>query len=100
MELGVEYHSLGPEEEEGTGTTENVSAGGVYFVGSNGQQLKEGVRLRLRLSGIDDYTVGSTFESLSGKCTVLRVEPESDQLGVAVQFDEVFKLEAAAARAS
>lgn len=97
MELSVHYCSVeGEEDDEGTGMTENVSAGGAYFLSPDRGELVEGRKLALRLSGIDQYTVGATFKSLHGEGTILRVERINGKVGVAVEFDDTLELDTAA----
>jgi len=78
----------------GSGTTENVSAGGAYFRTSQWEELSPGQGLDFQLSGLTGYNVGPIFRSLRGKGTVLRLdapEPRGTPLGrggVAIRFDE------------
>ncbi len=95
LTLNVEFFP-GSEDQElrGAGTTENVSAGGVYFQTSNWQALQVGQNVGLHLSGLSSYNHGPLFRELHGRATVLRVDPPSEEqppyrnAGVAVRFDE------------
>lgn len=91
----MEFSSENKEPKaSGSGTTANVSAGGVYFVTSDWQGLTQGQNVDLQLSGLSAYNLGPPFRSLRGRATVLRLDaPEAKgtpyaKAGVAVRFDE------------
>jgi PilZ domain len=96
LKLNVEFsaEALQQERISGTGTTENVSAGGLYFRTTEWRDLHPGLDLQLHLSGLSGYDSGPLFRSLRGKATVLRLDmPEKQdngygKVGVAVRFDE------------
>ena len=84
----------GQRDGSGTGTTIDVSAGGMYYVTPNWERMSLGQDLRLRLSGLSAHDSGPLFRSLSAKARVVRmVLPEEKdaacvQVGVAVRFHE------------
>jgi len=92
LRLNVEFSS--PQGVGGSGITDNVSAGGMYFLTGDWQGLSTGQGLVLRLSGMSSYNEGPLFRTLGGKATVLRLDlPETEGLpfakaGVAMRFDE------------
>jgi hypothetical protein len=96
LKLNVQFAAEAPQEEgvDGTGTTANVSAGGLYFNTANWKGLEPGQNLQLHLSGLSGYDAGPLFRSLRGKATVLRLdipgneETAYSRVGVAVRFDE------------
>ena len=93
LRLNVDFRSVEPEEQaSGTGTTKNVSAGGIYFQTPHWQQLETGSIVRVKLSGFGQYDVGPIFRSLEGRAKVLRLDPpadyEEEKGGVAVKFQE------------
>ncbi len=94
LRLSVQFDSPAPRREaHGVGSTENVSAGGIYFLTSSWDQLEEGMKLQLQLSGLSQYNAGPIFRSLEGEGTVLRLETPAEEgqeyskAGVAVRFD-------------
>jgi hypothetical protein len=97
LRLNVEFSAA--EEADaarlgGTGTTDNVSAGGLYFHTTDWKDLHPGLDLQLHISGLSGYDAGPLFRSLRGKATVLRVDVPQDQdagyskAGIAARFDE------------
>ena len=94
LRLNVEFRSVEPKERtQGTGTTQNVSAGGIYFHTPHWRQLEPGDVLRVKLSGFGQYDVGPIFRSLESKAKVLRLDPpaeaeEEEKGGVALKFQE------------
>ena len=94
LRLRIEFESMGgPQAFEGSGATENVSAGGVYFRTAHWSSLAPGQQMRFRLSGLGGYESVPAFKTLGGTAVVVRVEEPSKQkayvgsAGVAVQFD-------------
>ncbi len=81
-------------EAEGSGFTDNVSAGGMYFLTPDWHRLHAGQKLELRISGMSGYNHGPLFRTLGGTATVLRLDaPEVEKspfakAGVAMSFDE------------
>jgi hypothetical protein len=96
LKLNVEFSAEVSSKQRlsGSGTTENVSAGGLYFHTADWSELQPGQDLQLHLSGLSGYDSGPLFRSLRGKATVLRVDALKDEntgfgkVGVAVRFDE------------
>jgi len=94
LRLNVEFSPPEQERPSGRGVTDNVSAGGVYFLTPDWQDLRPGQSLMLRLSGMTTYNEGPLFRSLGGRATILRINaPESldspyARGGVAMRFDE------------
>lgn len=94
LKLNVEFVVREDDSEaSGQGVTENVSAGGMYFVTPDWQTLDVGDEVALRLSGLSGYNEGALFRSLHGEARILRLdtpgaEPESEPGGVAVEFEE------------
>ncbi len=97
LRLNVEFAGAETKKIEhvsGTGTTDNVSAGGVYFHTADWRELQPGLDLQLHLSGLSGYDAGPLFRSLRGRATILRVDVPQDQeggfarAGVAARFDE------------
>lgn len=97
LRLNVEFAGAETEQVEhvsGTGTTDNVSAGGVYFHTADWRALRTGLDLQLHLSGLSGYDAGPLFRSLRGKATILRIDVPKDEnagyskAGVAARFDE------------
>ncbi len=97
LRLNVEFAESEAREAEhvsGTGTTDNVSAGGLYFHTADWKGLRAGLDLQLHLSGLSGYDAGPLFRSLRGKATILRVDVPKDEnsgysrAGVAARFDE------------
>jgi hypothetical protein len=96
LNLSVEFESKDPASDAGgTGTTQNVSAGGIYFLTPNWRSLEPGTKLQIQLSGLAQLNAGPIFRSLKGEATVLRLEvPEEEKeesyakAGVAARFDE------------
>lgn len=100
LRLKVDFSSGGREElMEGTGLTENVSAGGLYFRTGDWHRLEKGDPVVLTVSGMSGYNHGPLFRTVGGKATVLRLdEPEASEVpyaraGVAVRFDERLRVE-------
>ncbi len=94
LKLNVEFSSAGGEAT-GFGITDNVSAGGVYFLTPDWQGLKTGQSLALRLSGGSSYDDWPVFRTLGcNKATIVRLDvpPDKELLhakaGVAMRFDE------------
>jgi len=93
LKLNVEFSSAGGEAA-GFGVTDNVSAGGVYFLTPDWQGLKTGQSLALRLSGMSSYDDWPVFRTLGCKATILRLDVPPDRrlphakAGVAMRFDE------------
>ena len=96
LKLNVEFSAEASSRQSlsGSGTTANVSAGGLYFHTADWGDLQPGQDLQLHLSGLSGYDSGPLFRSLRGKATVLRVDSLTDEgngygkMGVAVRFDE------------
>lgn len=96
LNLNVEFESAEPAREAGgTGTTRNVSAGGVYFVTPNWRILEPGVKVTIQLSGLAQLNAGPIFRSLKGEATILRLDTPQEannnsyaKAGVAARFDE------------
>ena len=96
LKLNVEFiaEAHGSQRLIGSGTTDNVSAGGLYFHTADWTELRPGQDLQLHLSGLSGYDSGPLFRSLRGKATVLRVDDLKSEdggfgkMGVAVRFDE------------
>ena len=95
LKLNVEFVARnGKPKLTGSGTTANVSAGGVYFVTPDWEDLSPGQDIRVHLSGLSGYDLGPLFRSLRGKATIVRVEPPEEEeatyarAGVAARFDE------------
>ena len=96
LKLNVEFVANAPDEQRvgGTGTTANVSAGGLYLNTTDWRQLSLGQHLQLHLSGLSGYDAGPLFRSLRAKATVLRLDIEENgetaysKVGVALRFDE------------
>jgi len=95
LKLNVEFFGReGEREPHGAGTTENVSAGGVYFMTTDWQNLRVGQNVGLHLSGLSSYNHGPLFRILHGRATILRVDtpeaaaPPYRAAGVAARFDE------------
>ena len=96
LKLNVEFSAEASEKQRfsGTGTTDNVSAGGLYFHTADWTDLQPGQDLQLHLSGLSGYDSGPLFRSLRGRATILRVDKPEDEddgfgkMGVAVRFDE------------
>lgn len=95
LRLNVEFASGEPQAKaEGSGTTENVSAGGVYFLTSYWPNLKPGLKLSLYLSGFSGYNAGAVFRRVAAEGTVLRLDPPVEEegayrkAGVAVRFEK------------
>jgi hypothetical protein len=99
LKLNVEFSAavgeMGANERPGgTGTTDNVSAGGLYFHTPDWKGLQPGVDLQVHLSGLSGYDAGPLFRSLRGRATILRVDLPKEQnggfskAGVAARFDE------------
>jgi hypothetical protein len=92
LRLNVEFSSA-EGQAGGFGITDNVSAGGVYFLTPDWQGLKTGQNLFLRLSGMNNSTDWPVFRTLGCKATVLRLDAPSDEevphakAGVAMRFD-------------
>jgi len=75
LKLNVEFLQEGEERQAPrTGTTSNVSAGGVYFHTGEWEGLEVGKELAMRLSGLSGYGAGPLFRSLRAKVRVLRIE--------------------------
>jgi hypothetical protein len=94
LQFNVEFNDAGEAEfASGTGSTENVSAGGIYFQTADWQELREGQNLDMRLSGLNSYGRGPFFRTLMGKVTILRLQlPDTptdpySRAGVAARFD-------------
>jgi hypothetical protein len=93
LRLNVEFSSPAGEAG-GFGITDNISAGGVYFLTPDWQGLKMGQSLALRLSGTSNYDDWPVFRTLGCKATVLRLDVPPEQraphakAGVAMRFDE------------
>jgi len=94
LKLNVEFAVRDDQSEAGgQGVTENVSAGGMYFVTPDWQALQVGDDVALRLSGLSSYNEGALFRSLHGQGMILRLDPpeekrEREEAGVAVEFEE------------
>jgi len=96
LRLNVEFIADTPDEGRvsGTGTTANVSAGGLYFRTADWRHLQLGQNVQLYLSGLSGYDAGPLFRGLRGKATILRLDiPENGdaaygRVGVALRFDE------------
>jgi len=95
LKLNVEFFAEQDEQEpHGAGTTENVSAGGIYFRTPEWGDLKIGQNLGLQLSGLSSINHGPLFRILHGRATILRVDlppeeaPPYGTAGVAARFDE------------
>lgn len=94
LKLNVEFVAVdGGHRVTGSGTTANVSAGGVFFQTPDWRGLETGQSVRLHLSGLSGYDLGPLFRSLRGEATILRLEvPEEEEpytkAGVAARFDE------------
>jgi hypothetical protein len=100
LRLNVQFASPGEAEQEeeqsahGAGFTDNVSAGGMYFLTPDWRQLHTGQKLDLRISGLSGYNNGPLFRTLGGTATVLRLDlPDVEdspfaKAGVAMSFDE------------
>lgn len=96
LKLNVEFIAEAPDDQRfnGSGTTDNVSAGGLYFHTADWTDLRPGQDLQLHLSGLSGYDSGPLFRSLRGKATVLRVDDLKNEdsgfgkMGVALRFDE------------
>ncbi|MFO8006318.1 MAG: PilZ domain-containing protein [Candidatus Brocadiia bacterium] len=100
LKLTVEFFSPSREELEGTGTTENVSPGGIYFRTTQWHELEVGQEVALTLSGFSAYNLGPLFRTLRGEARVLRLEPPDEereatygQAGVAVEFEETPRMD-------
>lgn len=100
LKLNVEFFSPSREELEGTGTTENVSAGGIYFRTTQWHELEVGQDIAVSLSGFSAYNLGPLFRTLRGEAEILRLEPPGEeaepsygQAGVAVQFGETPRMD-------
>jgi hypothetical protein len=84
LRLNVEFAAEAEEAQRvgGTGTTDNVSAGGLYFHTADWKDLRPGLDLQLHLSGLSGYDAGPLFRSLRGKATILRVDvPQGQESG-------------------
>jgi hypothetical protein len=96
LKLQVAFAPAGQEgQATGSGMTENVSAGGLYFRTGDWQSLAEGDTLDLTVSGLSRYERGPMFRTLKGQATVLRLDaaaPPTDP-GVAVCFSEPLQME-------
>ena len=95
LKLNVEFFSPSREALEGTGTTENVSPGGIYFRTTQWHELEVGQEIAVSLSGFSAYNLGPLFRTLRGEAEILRLEPPGEevdapygQAGVAVKFGE------------
>jgi hypothetical protein len=102
LRFKVLFSPAGQEEQvAGSGTTENVSAGGLYFRTRDWQLLAKGETIGLTVSGLSQYDHGPLFRVLKGQGTVLRLDaaesPESRRTdpGVAVRFREPLHVEGA-----
>ena len=100
LELSVAFSPAGREGQvAGSGLTENVSAGGLYFRTRDWRLLAKGETVALTVSGLSQYDHGPLFRRLKGQATVLRLdaaEPLSGQRaepGVAVSFSEPLHIE-------
>ena len=99
LKLNVQF-SLPAEgaEAAGDGTSQNISADGVYFLTPDWQRLAVGKTLALRLSGFAPINQGPLFRTVGGKATILRLDvpkPEDSaaRAGVAARFRERPKVE-------
>jgi len=95
LRLNVEFLQEGEERQAPrSGTTSNVSAGGVYFQTGEWEGIEVGKELALRLSGLSGYGAGPLFRSLRARARVLRVDPPKRpteryaRAGVAASFIE------------
>lgn len=95
LRLKVDFSPAGQEEHaQGSGVTDNVCAGGMYFRTRDWHLLQPGQPLELRVSGMSCYNHGPLFRTLGGTATVIRLDaPASEDFlyaraGVAVRFDE------------
>ena len=100
LKLNVAFAPAGQDESvEGSGVTENVSAGGLYFRTSDWQALEKGGTLVLRVSGLHHYDHGPLTRLVTGRATVVRLdaaEPVGGAQGgqgVAVRFNEPPRVE-------
>ena len=100
LKLKVDFSPAGQEERvEGSGLTDNVSAGGMHFRTRDWHLLEKGQPLMLKVSGMSSYNHGPLFRTLAGRATILRLDaPESPDVlyaraGVAVRFDERLRVE-------
>ncbi len=94
LKLNVEFAVRDDDcESSGHGVTENVSAGGIYFVTPDWRALHVGEDVALRLSGLSGYNEGALFRTLRGEAKIVRLEPPEQRragrpAGVAVRFEE------------
>ena len=96
LALKVAFSPAGQEEQiSGSGLTDNVSAGGLYFRTSHWQLLAKGDTLALTVSGLSRYDKGPLFRTLRGQATVLRLDPDASHAspGVAVRFSEPLQMD-------
>ena len=100
LTLNISFSPAGQRERfTGSGMTENVSAGGLYFRTSDWRQVREGETLDLTVTGLSHYDHGPLFRTLRGQATVLRLDtPESPEdlrarPGIAVRFGEPLQME-------
>ena len=76
------------------GTTEDVSAGGVFFRTAEWQGLELGKKISVRLSGLSGYGTGPLFRSLRANATILRLAVPGEErhpyekAGMAARFSE------------
>jgi hypothetical protein len=98
LTLNVRFSADG-QEANGAGITDNVSAGGLYFLTPSWRGLRERQSLSMRLSGMSSYDQGMLFRTLGGRATILRLDLPEDEghshakAGVAVRFDERPRIE-------
>ncbi len=94
LKLNVEFFVEREAADQGTGTTANVSAGGLYFTTPEWDKVRVGEQVGVQLSGLSSYNHGPLFRILHGRATVLRIDapsapdPAYRTGGVAVRFDE------------
>ena len=98
LTLNVKF-SAEADDSRGMGITDNVSAGGLYFLTPNWRGLREQQSLHMQLSGMSSYDHGLLFRTLGGRATILRLDLPDDEshshakAGVAVRFDERPRIE-------
>jgi len=91
--LHVEFQPIGvPEPRSGTGTTENVSRGGLLVVTPDWHELSVGQQVFMNVSGLASHNGGPLFRTLCAAGTIVRMEAPAEaatyaKARVAVRFD-------------
>lgn len=94
LKLHIDFSAVdNGEKGRGSGVSDNISAGGVYFFTRDWDALSRGQELTLDMTGLSSYNAKAAFRHVTGKGAVLRLDfPEEQKepfwVGVAAEFSE------------